>query len=357
MKKIMILTAGFAMLATSAMAQYRMIVPQGPGGGTSVWTNNVRPHLEKFLGEKIIIQNIPGISDIPGFNKFHESLRKDNKTIMVAHGGNGESFLTDRVKYDYRLYEPISLVNLNIAVSHRTDFDPYKQTVKFGATSGRRPDVMGIILLVCGPQSQKNNLQAYINCYNKKMYYVKGMKPGEARLAALRGELNSLRETYISHKKFVQPQIDKGVYKIWFNHGILDLQSGKIVSDPNFKGVPTLEELYVQKWGKKPEGAFYDAYVLVKSFRDVLQKSLWMNKGNPNVGKVRAAVRAMMADPKARAEIYRTSGSYEWLVGPDAGKAFNIIKSSITPTSLKTLVDFTNNGLKIYSVYKPTLLK
>jgi len=263
MKKIAIAIAAIALSATSAFADYRLIVPQKPGGGTSVWATIISKHLEKFIGEPVIVEHIPGAQDIPGFNKFHNELQKDPKVIMVAHGGNAESFLTDKVDYNYDNYDPIALVNLNITVSHSTAIDPYKDHINFGSTSGRRPDVMAMTLLACGP---KNNVEEYVACFKEHITFVKGMDPTEARLAALRGELNVVRETYVSHKKFIQQTIDEGKFKEWFNHGILDLKTGKIVKDKNFTS-PSFEEAYKAKWGKAPSGDFYDAYVLVKNYR------------------------------------------------------------------------------------------
>ena len=115
MKKI-VLTLITSLACVVAQADYRLIVPQAPGGGTSVWANVMAPHLARVLGEPVIIEHIPGANDTPGFNKFHNSLQKDPKVIMVAHGGNAESFLTDKVDYNYDLYEPIALVNLNIFI-------------------------------------------------------------------------------------------------------------------------------------------------------------------------------------------------------------------------------------------------
>jgi len=65
MKKLLALLA-LTFFTGSAFAEYRMIVPQQPGGGTDVWARIVAKELEKKLGEKIIIENIPGIEDIPG---------------------------------------------------------------------------------------------------------------------------------------------------------------------------------------------------------------------------------------------------------------------------------------------------
>lgn len=352
MKKIAL--ALIASLACAvAQADYRMIVPQAPGGGTSVWANVVAPHLAKVLGETVIIEHIPGASDIPGFNKFHNSLQKDPKVIMVAHGGNAESFLTDKVDYNYDLYEPIALVNLNIIVSHSKELDPFKDHLKFGSTSGRRPDVMAIIMMACGP---KPSVDAYIACYKERMTFVKGMKPTDARLAALRGELNITRETYVSHKKFIEPIIKEGKYVNWFHHGIIDLKTGKIVNDKNFTNIPLFEDAYKAKWKQAPKGDFYDSYVLVKNYRDVLQKSLWVGKNNPNATKIRGSIVAMLNDPVAMKAIEEDSGDYEWFVGKDMTRAYEVIRKQVTEKNLRNLYKFTVDGMGLDAVYKPELI-
>ena len=59
------------MFSTSAFADYQLVVPQRPGGGTDTWARIIALELEKTLGERIIVVNFPGREDIPGFNKFH----------------------------------------------------------------------------------------------------------------------------------------------------------------------------------------------------------------------------------------------------------------------------------------------
>lgn len=66
MFKKLLLTATLTLgMATSALADFTMVVPQKPGGGTSVWAEIVAGQLEKFLGEKIVIKHYPGARDIP----------------------------------------------------------------------------------------------------------------------------------------------------------------------------------------------------------------------------------------------------------------------------------------------------
>ena len=169
MKKWFMAMVAVACLSTPALADYKLIVPQEPGLGTDVWARIVAREWGKKLGEKIIVENIPGANDVPGFNKFHNSLRKDPKTIMVAHGGNAESYLYQKVDYDYKYYDPIGLQNLTIMVGRRNDTNPYADKVKFGAASGTNPDVLAMIMLICGPGK---SLQEYGTCYKEKVKYV-----------------------------------------------------------------------------------------------------------------------------------------------------------------------------------------
>ena len=119
MKKIIITALMSILFSAQAFANYTMVVPQKPGGGTSVWAEIVAKELEKYLGEDINIKHIPGARDIPGFNAWHNEMRNDDKVIMVSHGGNGVAFLQENVDYDYRQYESVGLMNLNIIAGKR----------------------------------------------------------------------------------------------------------------------------------------------------------------------------------------------------------------------------------------------
>ncbi len=337
------------MLSTSVLADYKMIVPQQVGNGTDVWARIVAKELEKKLGEKIIVENIPGINDIPGFNKFHNELQNDSKTIMVAHGGNAESFLIHEVDYNYYEYQPIGLQNLTIMLGHRKDADPY-QKVKFSAGSGMNPDAMAITLLVCG---YMKNMQDYLDCFNKKIVYVKGMGGSERRLAYMRGELNVTREStaaYFKHPKKMEENVD------WFNHGVLDINTGKIIDDKNFPGT-SFETVYKQRWGSSPRGELYDAYILVKSYRDVLQKSLWVSKNNPNAKKIIKALTEMTADAESMSAIEKDTGKYEWIIGDDVSKALNFLESRTTKSTLQNLVWWNKNAFQQQSIYKDSIAR
>lgn len=333
-----------------AYADYRLIVPQEPGGGTSVWATIVAKEWEKKLGEKIIIEHIPGARDIPGTNKFQNELRFDPKTIMVAHGGNAESYLVEKVDYKYSDWDPVGLMNLTIIVGNRKDQDPYKE-VKFAAGSGNNPDAMAITMLICGP---KKSTDEYLACYKEKFKFVNGMKANERRLAYMRGELNVQRETPAAYHKFLAPMKEN---ELWFSHGILDLKTGKIMKDPNYPTAGSFQEVYKKKWGVEPSGDLYNAYMLVKQYRDVLQKSLWVNKGNPNTEKLRTSLQAMLNDPESVAAIEKDAGKYPWIVGNDVNKAMAQLDKLTTKAALKDLVIWSSKAFGVEAIYKENIAK
>ncbi len=345
------LVTGLALcLATAAQAQYRMIIPQEPGGGTSVWASIVAKELEKKLGERIILEHIPGARDIPGANRFQRELRFDNKTIMVSHGGNAESFLIEKVDYRYADWEPIGLMNLTIVVGHRKDSDPYKE-VRFAAGSGNNPDAMAMVLLICGP---KKTTDEYLACYRDKFKFVNGMKANERRLAYMRGELNVQRETPAAYEKFLDNLKEN---QLWFSHGILDLRTGRILSDPNYPQAGSFQEVYKKKWGVEPSGDLYNAYMLVKQYRDVLQKALWVNKGNPNAEKLRTALREMLNDAESVANIEKDTGKYPWLVGSDVNIAMAALDRLTTEKALRDLVNWSRTAFGVEAFYNESIVK
>lgn len=348
MRKLLLSMVAALALATPAAAEFTFVVPQGPDGGTSVWAEMIAQELEPFLGENIVLQYIPGARDIPGFNEFHNSLQYDDRTVMVSHGGNGVSFLQENVDYNYRDYESIGMQNLNIIAGRRVDAD--MDYPKFSAGSGQTPEAYAMTMLICGPDL---TVDQYVECFKEHVTWVKGMSGGERRLAFKRGELTGTRENPVAYMKHVATDENA---ELWFHHGLLDLETGARVDDPNFPGYQ-FEALFEQRWGVAPSGEFYDAYNLVRSFRDVLQKALWVRTGNPNRDRLVAALTAMTQDDAAMQRIREAGGDYEWIIGTDGDDVRDRLMGYITAPALETLVDFNSRALGLDSVYKANLVQ
>ena len=338
------------LMTTTALADYNLIVPQKPSGGTSVWSQIVVQEWEKHLGEKINLIYKPGARDQLGPNEFQKELRFDDKTILVSHGGNGISYLVEPVEYNYFDWESVGHMNLNIIVGARNKADTKNGPIQFPSGSGMTPEIMAIVMLLTGPDGDP------VKTFEDKIVWVKGMKGSERRLAFIRGDLNATRENPAAYKKHVMPVIKKGDAYTWFHHGLLNVKTGNHDKDPNFTE-PTFEALFESTYGVAPSGDFYDAYKLVKSWRDALQKAFWVNKGNPNRAKLVAALDKMIKDPASVAAIEKKVGKYEWRTGAEGDAAVRTLKSFITPGALKTLSDFGKNQLGYNAIYKEELTK
>ncbi len=353
MLKILTTLAMLLGFTASATADYTFVVPQKPGGGTSVWAQIVATEMEKYLDEKIVIKHIRGARDIPGFNKWHNNMRDDDKVVMVSHGGNGVSFLNEKVDYDYNQYESVGLMNLNIIVAARNGHNVYGgNPTSFAAGSGQIPEGIAMTLLKCGSGL---TTEQYIDCFKRKVNWIKGMKGGQRRLAFKRGELDGTRENPAAFKKHVQPVIDEGKASLWFHHGILDTATGKHLDDPNYPGIQ-MEDLFYAANQVKPESDLYAAYKLVKSFRDGMQKALWVAKGNPNKAKLIAALEKVATTPESIKAVQKKVGKYDWLIGSAGDAHRDTLMKLITPEALATLVKFNNEAFGIKAVYKDTLV-
>ena len=241
-------------------------------------------------------------------------------------------------------------MNLNIIVGARNKADTTNGPIQFPSGSGMTPEIMAIVMLLAGPNDDP------IKTFEDKIVWVKGMKGSERRLAFIRGDLNATRENPAAYKKHVMPVIEKGDAYTWFHHGLLDVNSGQHGKDPNFTE-PTFEALFESTYGVAPSGDFYNAYKLVKSWRDALQKAFWVNAGNPNKDKLVAALNKMINDPESVAAIEKKVGKYEWRTGAEGDDAVRTLKSFITPEALKTLADFKSKQLGYNTVYKEQLTK
>ena len=345
MKKFLISAITSMMLfASTVYADYTFVVPQKPGGGTAVWTAIVAAELEKFLdGEKITIQHIPGGRSLLGFNKWHNGLQDNEKTIMVSNGGNALKYLLDPVEYNYGDYDSIGMMNLTIVTGRKIGAS--SNNIRIAADSARLPEMMAMMMLVCGPDAD------YAKCFSDNVTWVKGMQQGAGRLAYTRNELNHTRENPAAYKKHVEKDESS---EVWFTHGLL-AADGSHSDDANYPGLQ-FEILFEQKWGVAPSGEFYNGYKLSKSFRDGMQKALWIKKGSPDRAKLVAALTAMSQNPESIAAIAKKVGNYDWAIGDAGNNNRDNILSFTTEAALKAMLEFQNESLGYESAYKPEIV-
>jgi len=173
-------------------------------------------------------------------------------------------------------------------------------------------------------------------------------------MAYTREEMNAIRENPADYKLKFEPL---AFNETLFSAGLFDIKTGKIMPDPNFPvGQRSFPEAYKAKWGKLPSGDFYDAWLLDKNYRDVLQKVIWVNKNDPNKDRLIKAVREMIADPESQKNIAEKVGAYPWWVGDEVRTAQRALEKQLTMKTLKDLVWWTNEAYQINAILKPEIV-
>ena len=341
-------------VTTVAVADIELMSPQKPGSGTSVWANIVATEFAKapaLEGENVVISYNPGARDMAGPNKFHTTKRFEDNVIMISHGGNGISYVQENVKYNFKDYDSVCHQNLNIIMSKHVGVNE-NEGISHAAGSGMVPEGLAIAMMIGGPGK---TVDEYINIFNDKVTWVNGLIGSERHLAFTRAELTATRANPAQYIAKVQPLVDAGKVTTWLHHGILDIATGSTKDDPNYLG-KRFEDVFEAKWGEKPSGDLYGAYALIHSWRDAIQKALWVNKGNPNTAKYREACLQMSQNPDSIAIFNKKIGKYDWVVGEDGNKTIDVLHSLITQDALTALVKFNKEALGLNSIYKPEMV-
>lgn len=342
-----------ALLLGSQVANARTfvaVIPQKPGQGTSVWADIVLRELAKqpaLKGDSIVMSYNPGARDMAGPNKFEETLRFDNNNMLVSHGGNAISYLQENVKYNYNDYDLVCRQNLTIIEAVRAGVDPYKGISQAG-TSGTVPEALAEAMLIGGPGL---TVDQYIKVFKDNVNWIHGLSGSQQHLAFAHGELTATRENPAQYKAKVVPMIKEGKAYTWFAHGLFDTVTGRQFEDMNYPG-KQFEKVFYRKWGVLPSGPLYQAYIMAHSWRDSLQKAIWVNKGNPNLLKLRTACEQMAHNSASISYLQNKIGKYNWVIGDGTLPALNKL---ITKQALETLVRFNKEALGLASVYKPQL--
>ena len=84
----------------------------------------------------------------------------------------------------------------------------------------------------------------------------------------------------------------------------------------------------------------------------MLQKALWMNKGNPNTTKVTLALLDMLKDEEAMNAIEKKVGDYDWFIGDELLEVVNILEANKNPRSKVYLIKWQREVLGYNAINK-----
>jgi tripartite-type tricarboxylate transporter receptor subunit TctC len=316
-----------------------VLVPFGVGGGNDLWGRFLATFLQKYLpgNPVVVVKNSPGGGSVSGANLFAATAKRDGLTVLVSSGSTQFPFLLGekRVKYDYAklkfvLAGPtggVAYISSKYGVDGVKSLDKLKgQTLHFasqGITSLDLVPLLGFHLL------------------GLDVKHVIGFPGrGEGRLGFERGEFTIDYQTTTAYLRSSLPLVKRGEAVPLFAWGLIDA-NGKLVRDPNFPDLPTIEEAYELVHGKKPSGVAWDAFnsFLVSGFP--AQKLLLLQGGTPEpiVEAYKQAMREMLKDPEYAAKRDEMIGEYDQVTDA-AGEALFQQATHISPESRDWVRDF-----------------
>lgn len=325
-----ILTAIIALFLTvsTAMADYRLVVPSPKGTGTAIWGDVVAAELEKYLGERVIVENIKGGKGNVGLETFNTKYKDDPKTILLAHGGNANAWLIENVNWSFKDWEPVLIQPYNITTTVAAGWAWENERLNLADCSGCVPETLAWTML-----------KGWDN-----INFIRKMSAGEAQQAWLRGDFKYIREPASRHIKNTVPLVEEGKAVRLFNHGMFTPQKG-FVQDYNWPDTPTAVDLYKKRFGKDPVGPVYEAYILSAVWRDGLQKGLFMHPG-ANTAEVIDAFERMMANDESRSYLVSKLGDYPMYFGEESNIIMDSLYNYVTKERLTYLIDFAKNNME-----------
>ena len=136
-------------LATPGAAQnypdrpIRMIIPLPPGGVVDIMARLLQPHLEKALGQSIIVDNRPGASGIIGANAVATAPPDGYTLLLVPTTFTISAALHPKLPFDPRsAFQPIALIGRNSLLLLVNPKLPAKNLQEFVALAKADPGKM-----------------------------------------------------------------------------------------------------------------------------------------------------------------------------------------------------------------------
>jgi len=321
--------------------QLELLVPFAVGGGTDVWARGLVPFLQQELGNvRIQVTNVPGA--VIGVNEW--AMRRNPQsglTALVSSGSTVIPYLLDlpQVLYDYRdfravIASPVGGVvygSPSLGITRAAELRNTREPLIYGAIDATGNDLIYLLAWeVLGLDVQ------VIQGYSSR---------GTARVAFERGETNIDYQTTPAYRANVEPLVEEGKAIPLFAAGMVDSQ-GNVIRDPAFPDLPSIYEVYVEMYGREPEGIVWDAYKAVLIAGQALQKVLFLHNDAPDEAyNTLLAVAEKLAQDPAFLEAPFLEG-YQVYVGENAQAAFNVA-IQISPETRQWLRQFLESKYEV----------
>ncbi len=218
-------------LVSPAAAQYpdrpvKLIVPWAAGGDTDNIFRPFAPHLQKHLGQPVVIANVGGASGTVGAREA-KNAPADGYTVFAVHDFIHLTYYAGIADVKYTDFEPVCLISATPSVLTASSKTPWKDFKEFIADAKKRP---GEITVGATLGSTSHLFPATIEkAAGIKLKYVSydGLAP---RMNAILGGHIDLTDSNMTQKG----KVDAGHLRF------LAIATEK--RDPDLPDVPTLKE-------------------------------------------------------------------------------------------------------------------
>jgi tripartite-type tricarboxylate transporter receptor subunit TctC len=286
-----------------------VLIPLAPGGGTDTWA--------RFVGQELM-NTVPGrpgfapVNDdggegIIGTNRFATSAPADGTEVLVSTASTVVPWVLGRpeVEYDFDSLVPLMVNGTGGAIYARTaagvddvqDLAGRDRPLTFGGISATSLDLTTLVAF------------DLLGTNVRSVFGFEGRGP--VNLALQRGEVDLDYQTTSSWESAVVPMVEDGTAVPLMSFGQLN-QSGEVVRDPNFPGLPTVPEVYERLHGSPPQGEAYEAYKTLLGLTYTYQKAMWVPADTPDrtVETLQESTAALSRDPEFEKQAAEVLGGY-----------------------------------------------
>lgn len=286
-----------------------VIVNYGAGGNTDITARTLMQHMQPHIaGEpRVVVRNRAGAGGIVGTNYFGAAAKKDGTTVGVFSvalmpelmgdpaltASHGDFIFVGGIPEDTIFYG-----RKEIGLNEATDLFSLEAPIK---TAGHGPVNMKDLML----RTVMDLLEVDYN-------HVTGFESsGKIRGAILKGDVDMSADSMTGYASRVAPNLvaDGSVIPL-FSLGYPSADGQLEAAPGSIEGLPTFDEFYEAKFGKKPSGQVYDVLRTVALVRSTSLRGVFLPAGTSQeaVDALRAAFDATVDDPAYRADFAKAAG-------------------------------------------------
>src|SRR5437660_6342671 len=222
--------------ATSAAAQtfpthpLRLIVPFPPGGLNDTTARLLQPHLEKALGQPVIVDNRPAASGIVGTDAVAKAPPDGHTLLMVASSHTVVPATNSKLPYDAeRDFAPVALVGKNPLLFVINAKVAAKTLPEFVALAKANPDKFNYATPGAASQSHLIN-----ELFNQRAGITMQHIPYRGGAPAIQSTVAGETQFAVISPLASLPHIQAGTLRA--------IAVGSLARDPQFPDLPTIAE-------------------------------------------------------------------------------------------------------------------